>query len=794
MDILDVCSELKYEPGVSIKYIGKGNIWINDTFDNYVGLFARSLLAQAIRKTAPGQLTIYGYDSSISGIFSSFSALSSIDPKFLEIIMNDNDFNRKLDYLSQHIISVQNVIQDRYESLLDFRNEAQSPIESYKLVVLYLDVAYLDKKARMRLKNLLINGPKCGVSFIIISPAPVLIESSSGKDVNLDPTSFDPEISVVELNRLKATVRKRRRETEVSWRPENPDALVQLCDEYIREYQVTPLPTVSFVNLHVNEPMWKRSSADGITFSVGTYGTNSMEITMGEEKTQRHNAIATGAVGQGKSNLISVIVHSLCWRYSPKELHLYLLDFKEGVSFKAFSNIDRDEYLPHAQALGLECDPEFGLAVLEHLYKEYKQRMKTLKEYNVKSISELRSKNPQIKMPRIVCIIDEFQLMFEGRQGSEKIADLLEKSVRLFRASGIHFILASQTLCDNGSIAFTQKKNSLFAQVPIRIALKNTFEESRQTLAIDNTAAAYLRPREAIINLDYGELSQNKKAVIAYADEKVLIPIRRKWWEATAGVTVAPYVFESEKRTTIVKCLQEVEHEFAASKRYSAIFGELLSVSGERVKVPLTRESGRNIAILGLPEEECNTAVGMMQNIALGLTVQGNAKKRFVFCNFDEEYLFDTKYAEFLAKMKASGNSVELIEPNKFTDLLNELSSAAIDCETFIFAMCLDHWKFEPDIVNNNASPLKDFTERNTSRGIHVIGWWQKISNFTAQISGYGSPDSFNSRIFLRADEQQIRPITNLLIHYTPQINRAMLYDSVEFTEEKKFIPYSTIE
>ena len=86
------------------------------------------------------------------------------------------------------------------------------------------------------------------------------------------------------------------------------------------------------------EHFWTESSVDGLTFCVGKYGINNMEITIGDEINQRHNAVITGAVGQGKSNLISVIIHSLCMRYSPRELQMYLLDFKEGVTFKAFSN------------------------------------------------------------------------------------------------------------------------------------------------------------------------------------------------------------------------------------------------------------------------------------------------------------------------------------------------------------------------------------------------------------------------------------------------------------------------
>ena len=793
MDILDVCSELEFGAGTIVDFIGKGNIWINDTFDGYVSLFARSILTEAIKKTAPGQLTIYGYDSSISGIFSVFSALSSVDPKFLEIIMNETSLKAKMEYLSQHISSVQNIIQDRYESLLEFRKSAQRPIESYKLVVIYADIAYYESKERIKLRNLLINGPKCGVSFIIISPTPVMIEGQNGKDIKLEPFTFDPEITVVNLNRLKATLSKRRKETEIIWQPVGPEAIVNLCNSYINDYQITPLPSVPFLDLHENEKPWTRSSADGLTFSIGKYGVDSMEVTIGEDKTQRHNAIVTGAVGQGKSNLISVIVHSLCFRYSPKELQLFLMDFKEGVSFKAFSNIDREEYLPHAKALGLECDPEFGYAVLDHLYLEYKKRMKLLKDHNVKSIKEFREKNPNVEMPRIVCVIDEFQLMFDDKESGAKNAGLLEKSVRLFRAAGIHFILASQTLSDNSNTTFTQKKASLFAQVPIRIALKNTFQESRQTLADNNIAAAYLRPREAIVNLDYGELSQNKKAVIAFADEKTLGPIRRDWWEASSDYTTPPYVFGSVEMCTVENSLNDISGEYRLTQRYFAVIGEKLSVTGERIKVPLTRELGRNIAILGLPDEGRDSAMGIIENIALALTVQGDLKKRFIFCDFDSNTIFEKNHKLFFDKMELSGNKAEFIDSSEFDNVLRELLTESNDFETFFFATGLDKWKYESRM--GQVSILKEFSDKAPSLGIHFIGWWQKVSYFKSQAGGVASskPDSFNTRIFLRTDQVQVQSVTDTSVRYTFQENRALVYDSVEFQEPKKIIPYSVI-
>lgn len=90
------------------------------------------------------------------------------------------------------------------------------------------------------------------------------------------------------------------------------------------------------------------------------------------------------------------------------------------------------------------------------------------------------------------------------------MAELLIRGVRLFRAAGIHVILASQTI--GGNVALMGAAgDGLFSQIPVRLALKNSVTESRATLEARNEAAAHLRSREVIVNCEYGIPSANPK-------------------------------------------------------------------------------------------------------------------------------------------------------------------------------------------------------------------------------------------------------------------------------------------
>lgn len=789
-NILDVCSELRFgETGV--EFIGKGNVWINNDYEDAVTYLARYVISEAIDRTAPGQLSIIGYDSDLSGIFAPFASLSAGESRTMELLNDYNEFKKYLDYMWQQIQSVQNVIQGRTGSLLEFREMTQRPVEGYTLVVLSMDMGLIDNETRAKLGTLMTKGPSYGLSFLIISTTIMSIQTRSGRDIELSTSSIAPNITVVEAFGRSVAVGDSNE--FLPYIPYSADDVIQKCERYITESRTAQLPVVRFDEINDTDRLWGESSIEGLTFSIGKFGINNMDITIGDEVNQRHNVVITGAVGQGKSNLISAIIHSLCQRYSPDELQLYLLDFKEGVSLKAFSNIGQTEYLPHARALGLESDVSFGMAVLTYLYKEYQNRMKLLKEYNYKSIRELRTKRQDICMPRIVVVIDEFQMMFgDDLQGGQKIVDLLEKSVRLFRAAGIHFILASQTL--GGNIVLAQKKDSIFSQVPVRIALKNSIAESMQTLGMNNPAAAFLRPREAVVNLDYGEISQNRKTVIAFADEKDLTPLRHVWWEKMHDRYSAPYVFISDQRIGIGRHAKELKHMRESGRRVAAILGDMISIGGEHIDIPMSPENGRNIAVIGTPDGECNNAVGILQGAALSLASQYPAgKARFIFCDF-ADYMHEKKpdYMVFSEMMGALGHRLEKCLPSEFDGIIKELTANPVP-DTFVIGSGMDRWEYEKDPYGS-GSPLKEFAERGPFRGMHFIGWWVKASAFTSQVAGYGSTDAFNTKVFLRIDERAVQSLCNPFVRWAPQENRALISDSVEYDEELVFIPFAPVE
>ena len=188
-----------------------------------------------------------------------------------------------------------------------------------------------------------------------------------------------------------------------------------------------------------------------------------------------------------------MLITNVALRYSPDEVELYLVDFKKGVEFKAYSR----HQLPHARVIAIESEREFGLSVLQRLDAELRSRGDQFRRLGVQDLKAFRNAQPDEKLARILLMIDEFQELFvEDDRIAQESALLLDRLVRQGRAFGIHVLLGSQTLGGAYSLA-----RSTIGQMAVRIALQCSEADAHLILSEENTAARLLtRPGEAIYN------------------------------------------------------------------------------------------------------------------------------------------------------------------------------------------------------------------------------------------------------------------------------------------------------
>lgn len=737
----------------AVPRVGARNVWVEDSLVTRDSVeLVQSMLQQALVSTTPGELEVIVFDDALTGLAAPFETLNRGGERLLRSLFDLNEFTDVLSELRQHIQAVNNVVQGRAPDLRAFRQLVDYPVEGFKLVVISTDYSLLDEQVQNLIATLLKSGPRAGVSFLVHS-------------MTLGVNPF-----VIDMCQQTDAIAARR----AGWQPSPAAELIGFSTNLAHQLATTAMATIEFASVQPLERTWYADSIDGVTFSLGRYGLDVVEVTLGDELNQRHNVLITGAVGQGKSNLISVMIHSLAQRYSPQEVELYLLDFKEGVTLQPFYDQGSGEFLPHAKVLGLEADREFGLSCFRYLFDVYKRRMRTFKQTGVQSLKQYREANPSVVMPRIVVVIDEFQMMFAERdQVSDQIADLLVKGVRLFRACGIHIVLASQTIGGNLSLMGSAGEG-LFGQVPIRIALKNSLSESHATLGINNDGAVHLRSRQAIVNLDYGNPASNRRMSVAYADESVLSRLRQGWWRRRADGAHPPYVFEGERRRTVIDDLPGLRRN--AEPR--ALLGASVDVHSGAVAAPMSADAGRNIAVVGAGD-----GITAVASAAVSLAAQTHGAK-FVVLDASAGALSSSVLR---AQLEGLGAQVREVAKPEIAEVLRELATGTTvpgGERTFVLGFALDRCRDLP-------MEFEQLCRDGAADGIHLIGWWSKYEIFRTQV-GYGGEAYFDVKVALRMDAQSAKQFFNdPLLEWRSSENRAMAYDALSSDAPVRIIPYT---
>lgn len=258
-------------------------------------------------------------------------------------------------------------------------------------------------------------------------------------------------------------------------------------------------------DLQREQEFWTKSSQFRVSVPVG-WDINHKEVCFEIGEAQNHTLIC-GRSGSGKSNFLHVLIQNLAFYYAPNEVQLFLLDYKEGVEFNAYA---KEGILEHARLVSVASSVGFGVGFLSWLDKEMKKRGELFKQSGVKDLSDYRKHG---EMPRLIVVIDEFQVFFSDSATKEKerVEAYLTTILKKGRSYGVHLILATQTMRGSGI------NKSLMAQIANRIALPMDAEDSESILS-DDVACELVRP-EGIFNNNGGHKKYHTKMSIPKAPD-----------------------------------------------------------------------------------------------------------------------------------------------------------------------------------------------------------------------------------------------------------------------------------
>lgn len=264
---------------------------------------------------------------------------------------------------------------------------------------------------------------------------------------------------------------------------------------------------------------WFTGNHDEIAIPIGIKGANTivkMVLGRGGGSTE-HHALIAGQTGAGKSTLLHTLIMSTLISYSPDEVQIYLLDFKEGVEFSAYTRYR----LPSLRVVAINSEREFGLNVLKELCTELEARTKHFTRYGVSDINGYVKLADVPKVPKLLLIFDEVQELFRNKSESDSISSeclsCLNKLVMQGRAMGIHIILACQDFHNCSGL------EAYFSQMAIRIAVKGSEDGAASILSSDNAGIKTLQNQPAgaaIYNGGGGVESANNFFQVSYINEE----------------------------------------------------------------------------------------------------------------------------------------------------------------------------------------------------------------------------------------------------------------------------------
>ncbi len=255
-------------------------------------------------------------------------------------------------------------------------------------------------------------------------------------------------------------------------------------------------------DLQKDEKFWTKSSQYEVSVPVG-WDINHKEVCFEIGGAQNHTLIC-GRSGSGKSNFLHVLIQNLAFYYAPDEVQLFLLDYKEWVEFNAYT----DPILEHARLVSVASSVGYGMSFLSWLCKEMQKRAELFKQFNVKDLSDYRKHE---KMPRLIVVIDEFQVLFSDNKSTKAVEGHLNTLLKKGRSYGVHLVLATQTMRG------TDINPSFKAQIANRIALPMDADDSSKILD-DDAACELVRP-EGIFNNNGGNRKYHTKMSIPKAPD-----------------------------------------------------------------------------------------------------------------------------------------------------------------------------------------------------------------------------------------------------------------------------------
>jgi DNA segregation ATPase FtsK/SpoIIIE-like protein len=740
--------------------------------------------------------------------FAGFMHLADHDEALVggRIWTESDQIEERLANLTEHMETViQKYLRNEFATIDQYNEQAGELAEPYRFLVVADFPTGFQGESFRRLNSIASTGAKCGVYTLVMRDTRQTLPSGTHLD----------ELESHSLNLV-------RKGDHFVWRddvfqrfplsidpPPSEQFLTTILDVVGRHAKEAKRVEVNFDTIAPSEDkFWTGSTAEEITVPMGRMGATRLQsMKLGRGVAQ--HVLMAGKTGSGKSTLMHAIITNLAMWYSPDEIELYLVDFKKGVEFKTYGT----HLLPHARAIAVESDREFGLSVLQRIDAELTRRGTLFRKAGVQDLAAYRKSPGAEVMPRTLLIIDEFQEFFsEDDRLAQDAGLLLDRLVRQGRAFGIHVLLGSQTIGGTSGLA-----RSTIGQMAVRVALQTSEADSHLILGDNNAAARLLsRPGEAIYNDQGGLVEGNSPFQVAWLPDD-----KKEQYLARIAERAAPYrerfgppiVFEGNapadirKNARLMMALDTWKTSASAAPvAPTAWLGDPVAIK-DATAVPLRRQSGANALIIGQSED---AAMAMMASSMISLAAQ-HTKDAASFYVFDATPADSPLVGTLERAAAVLPQQTKLIEWRQTDSAINELavelkrrmeSDERHPPAIYVFIYALqryrqlrkseDSFSFGGGDEEKPPAPDKQFADllrEGPALGIHIIAWADTPASVERTL------DRANMREFDHRILFQMSAADSSNLIDSPMANKLGMHRALAYSEEQgimeKFRPYA---
>lgn len=534
-----------------------GNILVElDTTEEYsdtVKRFIEQVIIKFLLAFPANKIKFRLIDTASKMDFGPFNQLTKIHPDILfDGIIHDS---RKLETAVKDMKELMHSIIDKKLSLnnvanvFEYNRAFEANQQNFHLLVITDFPNGIREELAQDILEIVKNGNKAGIFTILVHNESAEPSSYQAK------YAFDRVVENIKKNALCATY---------SWGDLTLDINTENAFDVESDISVALLPQIVEVMQNNAEQTKQKNvlletmfgetdraaqSAKGIPLAaevmdipIGVRGGEIQTLKLETNGGVSPHAVVIGGTGSGKSNLLHTIILNTCYRYSPEDVNLYLIDFKGGNEFKFYeANKVAEKQIPHIKLTGLTSDVEDGIAILNNLQNVLAERQELFRKANVSDIVQYCQAG--YKMPRLFVIVDEIQELFEQDDKlGEKAISILRELFKLGRAYGITVLWASQNIPNAHGL-----RDKVLSQIGNRISLKLNEPDDAMAIQIDpKMVRALNRPEKGLGIIKDSRTGNNSVEFrVAYAEnvanrQKYAQQIVEKWQAVTQQMAVEP--------------------------------------------------------------------------------------------------------------------------------------------------------------------------------------------------------------------------------------------------------------